>query len=109
MQAPQTSVLCGSLLSDLLAQSSPGEAMGPSLGLNSSKKAKSCLRDSCLGGNPLPHCHTAEAVVPILAGPGTGLSALLDGSPQIKHHLGASMHSVWVLTGFSLCGSVSLR
>lgn len=71
MLIPQTSLLCGSLLSDLLAQSSLGEAMRPSLGLNSSKKAKSCLHDSCLAENPLPNWHTAEAVVPILAGPGT--------------------------------------
>lgn len=70
MQIPQTSLLCGSLLSVLLAQSGLGEAMRPSLGLNSSKKAKSHLHDGCIAGNPLPHWHTAEAVGPILAGPG---------------------------------------
>lgn len=95
MQIPQTSLLYGSLLSVLLAQRGLGKAMRPSLGLNSSKKAKSRLHDSCLSLNPLPHWHTAEAVVPILAGPGT-VAEWLDGRPQIKHHLGASEHSVWV-------------
>lgn len=39
----------------LLAQRGHGEAMRPSLGLNSSMKAKPHLRDRCLAVNPLPH------------------------------------------------------